>query len=75
MKLSVVLTMLGSLTSILAAPSSSDDSETAHKKSCEVIWDGRVSLQTTPADFDKNSSIYDHQFVHGDSEYSLDGFV
>ncbi|KAI0797405.1 hypothetical protein BC629DRAFT_1581687 [Irpex lacteus] len=39
-----------------------------HKKSCEVIWDGRVSLHTTPADFDKNSSIYDHQFVHGDNQ-------
>lgn len=75
MKLSVVIAVLNALTSVLAAPSPSDDSCPADKKSCEVIWDGRVSLHTTPADFDKNSSIYDHQFVHGDSEYSLGGFV
>ncbi|KAI0089665.1 hypothetical protein BDY19DRAFT_985045 [Irpex rosettiformis] len=38
-------------------------SATAARKTCEIIWDGRVSLSTTPADFDKNSSIYDHQLT------------
>jgi len=35
--------------------------------SCKVLFDGRVPLSMQPADFDKNSSIYDHQFVHGES--------
>lgn len=33
-----------------------------------MVWDGRVTLKTTPADFDKNSSIFDHQFVHGENQ-------
>ena len=35
---------------------------------CPILFDGRVPLLETAADFDKNSSRYDHQFVHGDSE-------
>lgn len=38
-------------------------------KSCEIVFDGRLSLDVKPADFDKNASIYDHQFVHGESTY------
>ncbi|KAI5121648.1 hypothetical protein M0805_001175 [Coniferiporia weirii] len=46
----------------------------AHAKSvpptsaCKILFDGRVSASTTRADFDKNSSIYDHQFVHGQNQ-------
>lgn len=34
---------------------------------CKLLFDGRVPPSAKPADFDKNSSIYDHQFVHGQS--------
>lgn len=34
---------------------------------CPLLFDGRVHKDVTPADFDKNTSIYDHQFVHGQS--------
>ncbi|EIN04659.1 hypothetical protein PUNSTDRAFT_128217 [Punctularia strigosozonata HHB-11173 SS5] len=40
----------------------------ASAQKCPLIWDGRVTLRTTPADFDKNSSIYDHQYVHGENQ-------
>ena len=35
--------------------------------SCPILFDGRVQLFETAADFDLPSSKYDHQFVHGDS--------
>jgi len=35
---------------------------------CKLLFDGRVQQGVTPADFDKNTSIYDHQFVHGDNQ-------
>lgn len=43
----------------------------AHARTCNILWDGRIPLDIVPADFDKNSSVYDHQFVHGDSKSSL----
>jgi hypothetical protein len=39
--------------------------------SCSIIWDGRVPLSETGADFDQPSSKYDHQYVHGDSTSGL----
>ncbi|GJJ14876.1 hypothetical protein Clacol_009145 [Clathrus columnatus] len=35
---------------------------------CPILFDGRVHKNVQPADFDKNSSIYDHQFVHGQNQ-------
>ncbi|KAF8881406.1 hypothetical protein CPB84DRAFT_1791812 [Gymnopilus junonius] len=35
---------------------------------CPVLFDGRVPKSMTPPDFDKNSSIFDHQFVHGQNQ-------
>ncbi|KAI0346707.1 hypothetical protein BDW22DRAFT_794508 [Trametopsis cervina] len=57
--------LVGTLGGVLAAPAVDS---ALHIGGCDIIWDGRVSLLTTPADFDKNSSIYDHQFVHGDNQ-------
>lgn len=34
---------------------------------CELLFDGRVPQNYTAADFDKPTSIYDHEFVHGTS--------
>ncbi|KZS97141.1 hypothetical protein SISNIDRAFT_406506 [Sistotremastrum niveocremeum HHB9708] len=36
--------------------------------SCPILFEGRIPQYITPADFDKNSSVYDHQFVHGDNQ-------
>ncbi|KAF8494540.1 hypothetical protein JB92DRAFT_2995759 [Gautieria morchelliformis] len=38
-------------------------------KKCQLLFDGRIAPEVDAADFDKNSSIYDHQFVHGESTY------
>ncbi|KIJ54763.1 glycoside hydrolase family 131 protein [Sphaerobolus stellatus SS14] len=48
---------------VFASPSSS-----SLPKKCKMLFDGRVAVPTTPADFDKNSSIFDHQFVHGENQ-------
>jgi len=37
-------------------------------KSCNILFDGRIPLDAQPSDFDKNTSIYDHQFVHGENQ-------
>ena len=37
-------------------------------RGCKMLFDGRVPQKVTPSDFDKNTSIFDHQFVHGESE-------
>ncbi|CCA72240.1 hypothetical protein PIIN_06174 [Serendipita indica DSM 11827] len=34
-------------------------------RSCSLLFDGRVPVTAKPADFDKNTSIYNYQFVHG----------
>jgi hypothetical protein len=33
--------------------------------SCPVLFEGRVGLLTTPADFDKNTSVYNNQYDLG----------
>jgi hypothetical protein len=38
-------------------------------KKCQLVFDGRIAPKVDAADFDKNSSIYDHQSVHGESTY------
>jgi len=35
---------------------------------CDILFDGRVPLTTTPADFDTPSSLYNDQFVHGENQ-------
>ncbi|KAF8179614.1 hypothetical protein BJ912DRAFT_883052 [Pholiota molesta] len=47
---------------------SSATSSGAPGKKCTLLFDGRVPQKMTPADFDKNSSIFDHQFVHGQNQ-------
>lgn len=37
---------------------------------CPILFDGRVPLSAKPADFDKNTSVYNYQYVHGTSETS-----
>lgn len=50
----------------LSSPASTTTSQLG--KECKILFDGRVPQRMTPPDFDKNSSIFDHQFVHGQSE-------
>ena len=38
---------------------------------CQVLFDGRIAQNVEPADFDRNTSIYDHQFVHGESDLAF----
>lgn len=40
----------------------------AARRQCPILFDGRVSLLARAADFDKNSSKFDHQFVHGENQ-------
>lgn len=54
----LLCTVAASISGALGAPS----------KACKILFDGRLPLSVQPADFDKNSSIYDHQFVHGESK-------
>lgn len=35
---------------------------------CTILFDGRVPPSAKPADFDKNTSVYNYQYVHGTSE-------
>jgi len=58
LKLLALLTMTPTLRSLAA---------TTNKK-CRVLFDGRLPRDITPSQFDQNSSIYDHQFVHGDNQ-------
>ncbi|PPQ71152.1 hypothetical protein CVT25_004770 [Psilocybe cyanescens] len=58
----ILLSTLGCAAFASPAPSGS-----SAKKECTILFDGRVPQHMTPADFDKNSSIFDHQFVHGQS--------
>ena len=37
---------------------------------CNIVFDGRIPLSYTPSTFDTNSSVFDDQFVHGESEQS-----
>lgn len=39
-------------------------------KACNIVFDGRIPLSYTPSTFDTNSSVFDDQFVHGESEQS-----
>lgn len=38
---------------------------------CKVIFDGRIPLSYTSATFDTNSSVFDDQFVHGESKHPV----
>lgn len=38
------------------------------RPSCTLLFDGRVPFSAKPADFDKDTSLYDHQYVHGENQ-------
>lgn len=43
-------------------------SASASLEPCGIVFDGRIPLSYRPATFDTNSSVFDDQFVHGESE-------
>ena len=43
----------------------------SHTAGCTLLFDGRVPPSAKPADFDKSTSVYNYQYVHGTSEHSL----
>jgi hypothetical protein len=61
MKAVAFFVLLRVAVSVFASPAASG-------KKCNILFDGRVSVKTTAADFDKNTSIFDHQFVHGQNQ-------
>ncbi|KZV87211.1 hypothetical protein EXIGLDRAFT_652353 [Exidia glandulosa HHB12029] len=53
---------------LLAALAASGAFAAALPKSCPILFDGRVALTARAADFDKDTSKFDHQFVHGENQ-------
>ncbi|KZT35386.1 hypothetical protein SISSUDRAFT_1071847 [Sistotremastrum suecicum HHB10207 ss-3] len=43
-------------------------SATPLPKACKILFDGRVPLTATPADFDKTTSLYNNQFILGQNQ-------
>jgi hypothetical protein len=63
----MLLAAFAAFSTVLAAPAT-----TLKNTACPILFDGRVGLTAKPADFDKNTSVYNHQYDLGQSELFVD---